>query len=116
LNIISVTQATKFLLASRVPDAKFYRSVLCVKDKRVNFNPKGGNILLLELASFVALDKCGLAGTTIANKNNLSDLNRDEHSRSFHNLSVEQLIIKIVSLGSVESGAACAIRRFVYSP
>ena len=42
-----------------------------MKDERVNFYSKGGDVLLLELSSQVSFNECGLSGTTVTDKHKL---------------------------------------------
>ena len=83
VDVVAITETTELLLASGVPDIegdlavvlcgcqilrlfKYYRFrhgrclTYCAEAKGVNLDTKGGHVLLLELASQVALDEGGL--------------------------------------------------------
>lgn len=67
-DVVTVAEAAKLLLASSVPDVEFDRAAVGVEHKRVHLDAKGSDIFLLEFTRQVTLDKGGLAGTAIADK------------------------------------------------
>jgi len=71
LNVITISESTKLLLASCVPDIEANGSSVCVKHQWMYLNSQSSNILLLELTCQVPLDKGGFASTSIANKDKL---------------------------------------------
>lgn len=75
LNVITVAQTAKLLLASRVPNIESDRTAIRVKDQRMDFDAQRGHVFLLKLAGHVSLDECRLAGTAIAHQNTFESRN-----------------------------------------
>lgn len=71
LNVVPITQSTKFLLAGRVPDVETYRPSVRVEHQRMHFDTKRGDVFLFEFTSQVTFDKCGFASTTVTDKDAL---------------------------------------------
>lgn len=66
INVVTVTQAAKFLLTSSIPDLELDLTKVCEEAERMNLDTLSGNVFLLELASQMALDKGGLMEDTLA--------------------------------------------------
>jgi hypothetical protein len=60
-NVVSVAEASKLLLASRVPDIVADGSAVCMKQERMDFDAERRDVLLLKFSSQVTLDKGRLA-------------------------------------------------------
>lgn len=60
VNVVTVTETTKLLLASSVPDLKGNLTTVGVEVEGVNLDTLCGDVLLLEFTSQVALDKGSL--------------------------------------------------------
>mmetsp|Transcript_12107 Transcript_12107/g.20095 ORF Transcript_12107/g.20095 Transcript_12107/m.20095 type:complete len:238 (-) Transcript_12107:71-784(-) len=68
LNVVPVTQTTKLLLTSSIPDVEFDRSAVCMKGQRVDFYTKSSYIFLFKFSSQVTLHKSRLTNTSITNE------------------------------------------------
>ena len=71
LDVVSITESAELFLSCRVPHIEFDRSTVGVEYQRVNFDSQRGDVLLLELARQVALDKGSLADTSVSHENKL---------------------------------------------
>lgn len=69
--LISISEATQFLLTSGVPNVHKNGSEIGEELEGMDLDAHGGHIALLELARDVALDKGGLSDTTIADEDDL---------------------------------------------
>lgn len=71
LNVVSIAQSSKLFLSGSVPYIEFDGSTVGVESQRVDFDSESGDVLLFELSSEMALDKCGLSDTPVADQNEL---------------------------------------------
>jgi len=71
LDVVSVTKTTELFLTCCVPYVEDQITAICAELERMDFHTECGDILLLELTGQMALDKCGLADTTISDKHKL---------------------------------------------
>jgi len=75
LDIITISEATKFLLTSGIPYVKADCAKVGGEVKRMDLYTKSGDILLLEFTGQVTLYKGSLPSATIANKDELESRN-----------------------------------------
>jgi hypothetical protein len=92
VDVVTVTETTKLLLTSGIPDIELDSTVVLVQvsndrtiarlrsgvlrrgmtygveKKRVNLNTESGDVLLLEFTSQVTLDECGLFSDCVSNE------------------------------------------------
>ncbi len=66
--LITISKTSELLLTCGIPNVELDRAVVSVEDHRVDFDSESGDVLLLEFASQVTLDKGGLSDTTITNE------------------------------------------------
>ena len=71
LNVVTIAETTELLLSCSVPDVEADGTEVGVELERVHLDTEGGDVLLLELSSQVALDEGGLAGTTVTDEDEL---------------------------------------------
>ena len=65
MDVIAVAQATELLLSSRVPAVEPDLAPVCREVQRADLDSNSGLVLLLELASQMALDECGLSSASV---------------------------------------------------
>ena len=70
-DVITLTEATEFLLAGGVPEGETDGAVVGVEDDGTNLDALGGDVFLLELSGDVPLDEGGLADTAVADQDDL---------------------------------------------
>ncbi len=70
-NVVSLTKTSEFLLAGSVPQGQLDGAVVGVEDNGAHLHTLSGDVLLLELASDVALDEGRLAYTTVSDQHYL---------------------------------------------
>ena len=70
-NVVPFSQSAQFLLPGRVPEREFDGSVVCVEGDGAHLDALGGNVLLLEFASDMALYKGSLAYAAVADEDDL---------------------------------------------
>ena len=70
-NVITITETTKFFLASSIPNIENDLTVAREERHGVHFDTESGDIALFELACQVTLDEGGLADATVANEHEL---------------------------------------------
>mmetsp|Transcript_8544 Transcript_8544/g.27238 ORF Transcript_8544/g.27238 Transcript_8544/m.27238 type:complete len:230 (+) Transcript_8544:343-1032(+) len=75
LDVVPVAEATKLLLSGGVPHMENNLTPVGHKVERVHLNAERCHVFLLKFASYVALDKGGLSGTTVTDKNELKSGN-----------------------------------------
>lgn len=66
MNIVAVSETTKFFLTSGIPYIESDRSSVSVEYQGVHFDTQGGYVFLFELSSQVTFDKSSLSGTTVS--------------------------------------------------
>jgi len=71
VDVIAITKTTKLLLTCSVPNIKLNLAQVRCETKGMNLDSEGGNVLLFELAGKMALDECGFASASVANKDEL---------------------------------------------
>merc|ERR1719384_566233 len=71
LNVVTVPESSKLLLAGSVPDVETDSSSVCVEHQGVDLDSESGHVLLLKLTSEMSLDKSGLSSSSITNKHEL---------------------------------------------
>lgn len=70
-NVVAIAETTKFLLAGRIPNVENDLAVVREERHRVHLHSKGGDVLLFEFASQVALNEGSLADAAIADEDKL---------------------------------------------
>jgi hypothetical protein len=71
LNVVTISQTTKLLLTSSIPDIECQITKVGVELEWVNFDTKGSNILLFKLSSQMTLDKSRFSSSTVTDKDEL---------------------------------------------
>merc|ERR1719333_1931301 len=64
LNVVTIPESSKILLAGSVPDVETDSSSVCVEHQGVDLNSESGHVLLLKLTSEMSLDKSGLSSSS----------------------------------------------------
>jgi len=65
LNVVAITETTKFLLSGSVPDVETDGAKVGRELQRVHFDTEGGDVFFLEFTSQVALDEGGFSSASI---------------------------------------------------
>jgi len=79
LDVVSVTETTEFLLACSVPHIEADCAKVGAERQRVDFHAECGDVFFFEFTSQVALNECGLSGSTVTNKDKLESRNFSGH-------------------------------------
>jgi len=79
VDVVSISQPTKLLLTSGIPNIELEFTKVGKKSKRVDLHTESGDIFFFELASQMTLDEGGLSGATIPDENELEGRNLSGH-------------------------------------
>merc|ERR1719333_154434 len=71
LNVVTIPESSKLLLASSVPDVETDCSSVGMEHQGVDLDSESGHILFLELTSKMSLDKSSLSSSSITDKHKL---------------------------------------------
>lgn len=68
LDVVAITESTKFFLPRRIPDVEFDRATIGEERQGMNFHTEGRDVFLFELTGQVTLDKGGLSHAAVADE------------------------------------------------
>jgi hypothetical protein len=88
-NIVSISESTKFLLTSSVPNVEEDHTFAGIEWHWMDLDTKCGNIFLLEFSGKMSLNECGFTNTTVSNENKFVFSN---WTLSLHDLKIESLV------------------------
>jgi len=65
LDVVSVSQTTKFFLSSSIPNIETYGTEVGREGERVDFDTERGDVLLFKFTRQVALDESGFSSSSV---------------------------------------------------